>query len=211
MNAFVLAGGQSMRMGSDKALLELSGRPLIEHALDKLRVLGFSPRIVAARPDLANFAPIISDNYLRAGPLGGIEAALTASNAEQNLFLPVDLPQLPAEFLHWMINRVVLTNALATIPRVQGRPEPLCAIYNRALIPHAHASLGTGDAKVMHAVEGATRETGLRVDIFDVESIAASQSWDRAIPLHYWFLNLNTPADFEKARWSKRFPSTKLK
>lgn len=198
MNAFVLAGGQSTRMGRDKALLKLSGRPLIEHALDKHRALGFAPRIVGSRPDLATFAPIIPDNYPLMGPLGGIEAALAASDAEQNLFLPVDLPQLPVEFLHWMIGRVALTNALATIPRRQGRPEPVCAIYNRALLPHVQAALSAGYAKVMHAVERAALETGLRIDSFDVEPIAAAQSWDQTIPVHRWFQNLNTPADLAK-------------
>jgi molybdopterin-guanine dinucleotide biosynthesis protein A len=186
-------------MGCDKALLELSGRPLIEHTLDKLRILGFPARIIGSRPDLAIFTPVIPDNYPRTGPLGGIEAALAASDAEQNLFLPVDLPQLPVEFLRWMIDRVALTNALATIPQLQGRPEPLCAIYNRALLPHAQASLLAGDAKVMHAVERAAGETGLRIDCFDVEPVAAAQSWDQTIPLHHWFQNLNTPADVERA------------
>lgn len=199
MNAFVLAGGQSTRMGRDKALVILSGWPLIEHALDKLRVLGFSPRIAGSRPDLATFAPVIPDSYPRAGPLGGMEAALAVSDAEQNLFLPVDLPQLPVKFLSWMIERVSLTNALATIPRLQGRPEPLCAVYNRALLSRVQASLLAGDAKVMHAVERAARETGFRIDSFDVEPIAAAHSWDQPIPVHNWFQNLNTPADLEKA------------
>jgi molybdopterin-guanine dinucleotide biosynthesis protein A len=199
MNAFVLAGGQSTRMGRDKALLEFGGRPLIEHALDKLRALGFAPRIVGSRPGLAAFAEVIPDNYPHTGPLGGIEAALQSSNSEQNLFLPVDLPLLPMAFLHWMTGRAERTNALATIPRLQGRPQPLCAVYGRILLPHAQAALAADDAKVMHAVHRAADATGLPVDSFDVETIAAAQSWEQPIPLHRWFENINTPADFEKA------------
>jgi molybdenum cofactor guanylyltransferase len=186
-------------MGRDKALIELNGRPLIAYALHKLSSLGFSPRIVGSRPDLATYAPVIPDNYPRTGPLGGIEAALSASDAEQNLFLPVDLPWLPPQFLRWMIDRVALTNALATVPRLKGRPEPLCAVYSRALLPLAQAALATADTKVMRAVERAAKETGLNIDTFDVESIAAAQSWDQTLPAHYWFQNLNTPADLEKA------------
>jgi molybdenum cofactor guanylyltransferase len=199
VNAFVLAGGQSTRMGRDKALLELNGRPLVAHAIDKLRALGLWPRIVGSRNDLAVFAPVIPDIHPQAGPLGGIEAALAASDQEQNLFLPVDLFLLPVDFLRWMIERVEFTHALATIPRLQGRLQPLCAIYSRALLPHAQAALASGDAKVTHAVERAATATGLRIDSFDVESIAAAQSWDQARPLHRWFANVNTPADFEKA------------
>jgi molybdenum cofactor guanylyltransferase len=199
VNAFVLAGGQSIRMGRDKALVEFDGRPLIELALEKLRALGFSPRIVGSRPELATFAPMIPDIHPHAGPLGGIEAALTASDADQNLFLPVDLPWLPIEFLRWMIDRVELTNALATIPRLQGLPQPLCAIYSRALLPHIQAALASGDAKVIHAIERASTATGLRIDSFDVEPIATAQSWKQPRPLHRWFENINTPADLEKA------------
>jgi molybdopterin-guanine dinucleotide biosynthesis protein A len=192
VNAFVLAGGQSIRMGRDKALLELYGRPCIEHALEKLRTLGFSPKIVGSRPDLTAFAPVIPDIRSQTGPLGGIEAALSATDAEQNLFLPVDLPLLPREFLRWMIERVVVTHALATLPRFRGQPQPLCAVYSKAFLPHARAALDAGDAKVMHAVERASE-----IDSFDVESVAASQSWPQPIPLHRWFHNLNTPADLE--------------
>jgi molybdenum cofactor guanylyltransferase len=199
VNAFVLAGGQSTRMGRDKALLELKGRPLIELALEKLRLLGFSPRIVGLRSDLAAFAPVIPDVHPHAGPLGGIEAALSVTDAEQNLFLPVDLPLLPAEFLRWMIGRAAATNALATIPRLQGRPQPLCAAYSRSLLPHTQAALAQGKAKVMHAVERAANVTGQNIDSFDVEAVATALSWEQPIPLHCWFENVNTPADLEKA------------
>jgi molybdopterin-guanine dinucleotide biosynthesis protein A len=199
MNAFVLAGGQSTRMGRDKALLELAGRPLIEHALEKLRALGFSPRIVGVRPDLAAFAAVIPDIHPHTGPLGGIEAALAASDTEQNLFLPVDLPWLPVEFLRWMIERAESTEALATVPRLQGRPQPLCAVYTKTLLPYVQAALAADDAKVTRAVERAANRTGLRIDSFDVETIAAAQSWEQTLPLHRWFENMNTIADFEKA------------
>lgn len=199
MNAFVLAGGQSTRMGRDKALLELNGHPLIEHALGKLRELGYSPRILGTRPDLARFAPVIADNFSRAGPLGGIEAALAISDAEQNLFLPVDSPWIPVNFLRWMVDRAGCTAALATVPRLQARPQPLCAVYSRAMLPHVRAALAEDDAKVMRAVERASAATGLPIDGFDLESIAAAQSWPQPIPLHRWFQNLNTPADWKAA------------
>ena len=199
MNAFVLAGGLSTRMGRDKALLELDGHPLIEHALAKFRVLGFSPSIVGSRPDLARFAPVISDNFSHVGPLGGIEAALAASDADQNLFLAVDLPWLPVDFLRWMVERAGYTDALATIPRLQGLPQPLCAVYSRAMLLYVKAALAEGNAKVIRAVERTSTATGLRVDAFEVESVAAAQSWSQPIPVHLWFQNLNTPADLKTA------------
>lgn len=206
MKAFVLAGGQSSRMGRDKATLSLGGRPLVVHALEKLRALGFSPQIVigqsGSRPDLAVFAPVIADNYAGLGPLGGIEAALSASDAALNLFLPVDLPLLPVEFLRWMVDRAQQTQALATIPFVQDRPQPLCAVYSRELAPIARAALAAGDAKVMRVVRQASSALHLPLDSFDVETVAAalafSAGWPRR-PVYQWFDNLNTPEDFERS------------
>jgi molybdenum cofactor guanylyltransferase len=201
VNAFILAGGQSTRMGFDKALLQFRGRPLIEHALAKLRNLGFSPRIAGNRPDLAEYASIIPDNYPGSGPLAGIEAALAAGNDDLSLFLPIDLPLLPVEFLRWLTARALQTSALATIPRSQGRPQPLCAVYQRALLPYARSALAAGNPKVMRAVEHGASESGLKIDLFDVETVAASLNatadWSPAPLVHRWFHNLNTPADLE--------------
>ena len=154
MNAFILAGGLSKRMGRDKALLEINGRPLIVHALEKLRSLGFTPRIAASRPDLERFAPVIPDSPVsdqerdhpenpefRRGPLAGIEAALSASDSPLNLFLPVDLPLVPCTVLAWLVERAEITQALATISCITGRRQPLCAVYSRELLPGLTASM----------------------------------------------------------------------
>lgn len=207
MNAFVLAGGQSTRMGRDKALLAWQGRSLIELALEKLRGLGIEPRIVGARPDLERLAPVIHDNFPGLGPLGGIEAALSVSGTELNLFLPVDLPLLPVEFLRWLIARADLTQAAATIPQAGDRPQPLCAVYHRCLLEGIRASLRRGDGKVMRAITDAVSALGTPIDRFDVETVIAAQAsrwgridpWRRGIPLYRWFENLNTPLDAERA------------
>lgn len=195
-------------MGRDKALIEFHGHPLIEHVLAKLRALGLAPSIAGNRPDLARYAPVIPDNYRGSGPLAGIEAALAASSLpasdqDLSLFLPVDLPLLPTEFLRWMATRSEQTQAMATIPRLQGRPQPLCAVYHRALLPHAQAALAIGDGKVMRAVERASTATGSAIDVFDIETVVSSLSpasaWPEAPPVHCWFQNLNTPGDLERA------------
>ena len=178
-------------MGRDKALLELAGKPLIAHALDKLRAIGHAPRVVGSRPDLATFAPVIPDAYPQAGPLGGIASALAVTDSEQNLFLAVDLPAMPTSFLLWLAQRAEMTNAPATVPRLQGLPQPLCAVYGRTLLPQLRAALADGDAKVMRALERAGT-----IDSFDMESVAAAESWPSP---HDWFANLNTPAEFQRA------------
>ncbi len=213
MNAFILAGGKSTRMGRDKALLEWQGRPLIEHAVTRLRALGMNAQILGSRPDLACFAPVVPDNFPGQGPLAGIEAALSVTDTGLNLFVPIDLPMLPAEFLRWMSVRAETTQAAATIPCIEGRPQPLCAIYHRGLCEGIRASLQRGDGKVTRAIELAAQATGMRqaisthIDLFDVEAVAATDVFTpvqhQVLPPHLWFENVNAPDDLARSlhRW----------
>jgi molybdenum cofactor guanylyltransferase len=198
--AFVLAGGRSTRMGQDKALLQVAGRSLLELALDKLRALDASatPRIAGTRPDLSSYAPVVPDLHPGCGPLSGIEAALAATAQPLNLFLPVDLPLLPARFLGWMLGRAETTDALVTVPRVNGRPQPLCAVYHRDLLAGVTASLAAGNYKVMPVVTAATQSRAQAIDVFDVELLASTcPELHRfsSLPLYRWFHNCNAPED----------------
>jgi molybdenum cofactor guanylyltransferase len=196
---FVLAGGHSTRMGQDKALLQVAGRSLLDLALEKLRAvpLAAPPRIAGMRSELSSHAPVIADLHPGCGPLSGIEAALAASRQPLNVFLPVDTPLLPAQFLVWMVRRAEITGALITIPRINGWPQPLCAVYHRQLLAPITAALIAGDYKVMPVVTAiATRSQS--IDVFDVEVVASADPEVLALsplPLYRWFHNCNTPED----------------
>jgi molybdopterin-guanine dinucleotide biosynthesis protein A len=207
MNAFILAGGQSTRMGRDKALLEVDGETLVERELGLLRGLGLAPRICGSRLDLAHFADVVPDNFPLCGPLGGIEAALAVSDTELNLFVPVDLPGLPADFLRWLMARAETGQAVATIPKYGGRLQPLCAVYNGRLLSGLRSALGGGRFKAMIAIEESAAALGEAIDVFDVECIAPiATEWPADPQLAAWFRNVNTPADYEALEmdWSKR-------
>lgn len=190
-------------MGRDKALLEMNGRLLVDHALELLRGLDSSPRLCGSRPDLARFAGVVPDNFPQCGPLAGIEAALAVSDSDLNVFVPVDLPGLPSGFLRWMMTRAERSHAVATIPRHGGRTHPLCAVYSRRLLDGLRRSLAAGDCKVMIALEDAAASVGEALDVFDVEAVASTQlpgEWPSHPPLAEWFRNVNTPADYELLR-----------
>jgi molybdenum cofactor guanylyltransferase len=199
VNAFILAGGQSKRMGRDKALLPIAGRMLIERMLERVRDVGFVPRICGSRPDLARFAEIVPDTVPGSGPLAGIEAALAISDSELNLFVPVDLPGLPLEFLGWLAHRAETSEAIATIPRYGDRPQPLCAVYSKRLASGLRDALRAGRRKVMVAIQESASALGQAVDSFDVECVAAAgpARWAQLPALSDWFRNANTPADYE--------------
>jgi molybdopterin-guanine dinucleotide biosynthesis protein A len=195
---FVLAGGRSTRMGQDKALFQVGGRSLVELALDKLRSVGVAePRIAGACTDLSSLAPVVPDLHPGCGPLSGIEAALAATNKGLNLFLPVDMPLLPARFLHWMLLRAEITGALMTVPCINGWPQPLCAVYHRDLLRPITASLLGGNYKVMPVVTAAAGQSQA-VDVFDTERLTSSDPellGFSPLPLYRWFHNCNLPED----------------
>jgi molybdenum cofactor guanylyltransferase len=202
VEGFVLAGGRSSRMGQDKALLQLGGRSLVGVALDKLRSIGVAaPRIAGARTDLSSHAPVVPDLHPECGPLSGIEAALSATSQPLNLFLPVDMPLLPARFLSWMLLRAEITGALVTVPRINGQPQPLCAVYHRDLLAPLTASLLAGNYKVMSVVSaaaGQSQSASQMVDVFDTERLASihPELLDlSSLPLYLWFHNCNLPED----------------
>jgi molybdopterin-guanine dinucleotide biosynthesis protein A len=189
-------------MGRDKALLELGGRPLVELAVERLRRMGLEARICGgdASRELKRFAPVVADKVAGCGPMGGIEAGLAVSDAELNLFVPVDAPLLPEEFLRWLRSRAETSGAVATIPTLGGRPEPLCAVYSRGLRDGLRQALEAGEFKVMTAIERAAEALGERVDRFATEAVMAALPagrWPTEPPLRIWFRNVNTPAEYE--------------
>lgn len=201
VSAFVLAGGGSTRMGTDKALLRFQNVALVERALYRLRSIGLHPGIVGSRADLRNCAPIIPDLHEHCGPLSGLEAGLSASSAPLTLFIPVDLPLLPAALLSRLITRALITNAPATIPCILGQPQPLAAVYHRDLLPVVSRALAMGDYKVMRVIQQGAAALGQPIDMFNVETVIGASGnyagWPR-VPANA-FLNCNTPDDLKRA------------
>jgi molybdopterin-guanine dinucleotide biosynthesis protein A len=201
MNAegWVLAGGRSLRMGQDKAGVMLAGRRLLDHMLGKLRALGLRARVAGLRePVVENTAEVFTDAHPDCGPLSGMETALARSEAALVMVLGVDLPLLPTEFLAWMLERALTTGAVVTMPRLLGKPQPLCAVYRREVVPGITAALEAGDYRVMDMVERAT--AARRLDSFDAERVAATGAWRSAVPTHQQFMNCNTSAELKVAQ-----------
>src|SRR3954453_20059134 len=92
LTAFILAGGKSTRMRTDKALLKLGEKTLLEHMLSVTRELTGDVRICGSRTRFATEAQVVEDIFPERGPLGGIHAALNSTETELNLVLSVDTP-----------------------------------------------------------------------------------------------------------------------
>lgn len=201
VTGFVLAGGESRRMGRDKALVEFAGRPLIEHAVGILREAGLEARIAGTRADLGRYAPVISDAEPGRGPLGGICAALADCETDRAIFLPVDLPLLPISLITFMLHKNHVTGVPVTIVAVSGFPQSFPAVVHRATLFELEASLKRGHGGCYAGLEAAAAELGKPLEAIPVEYLAqAGQvAHSAGLPPALWFLNVNSPADLKRA------------
>jgi molybdenum cofactor guanylyltransferase len=198
---FVLAGGQSSRMGSDKALIQLAGKPLIEHALAILCQGGLAAAIAGARSSLGSFAPVVEDPAPGLGPLSGVCAAMTSTSARYAVFVPVDLPLLPASLLAFLLQRARIEGSAVTLSSVSGFAQTFPAVIDRAILPGLQGGLEAGRAGCFQAFQAAAAAPAQKVTVVPVEFLAQSghTSHPQGLPVSLWFLNLNTPADLERA------------
>ena len=197
---FVLAGGRSSRMGSDKALALFRGVPLIQTALQTINAVGIPARIAGSRSDLSSFAAQIPDTFAETGPLGGIHAALSISDAEWNLFLPVDLPLMPSSLLACLLRRAMLTGAPVTAVRLNGRIEPFPVILHRSVLPSITQRLQEGNSACYAAWQEIPLELDSSLDAVPVEYLhqCGHCSDPRGLPPALWFQSANTPAELSR-------------
>jgi molybdenum cofactor guanylyltransferase len=188
ITAFVLAGGQSTRMGSDKASLMLGNETLLERSLKLARTVCSEVKIVGSAEKFARFGNVVEDVYPECGPLAGIHAALVASTTDRNLVLAVDLPFIQARFLQFLMSRSKDLGATVTLPRVDDRWQPLCAVYQKEFAAPAEAALKKGEFRIDALFPS------IKLKIIDGGELA------RMGMSPEMFRNLNTPADLEKAR-----------
>ena len=188
LSAFILAGGKSTRMGTDKAFVVLRGRKLVERALALGRSITSTVSIVGDPAKFACFAPVIEDIFPGCGPLGGIHAALGASQTDLNLILAVDVPFVSAALLHYLVGRAAESpTALVTVPRTGRAWQPLCAIYRRKFRDLAEQSVRAGRYRIDALFDQKRTQV-----ITGEELLAAGFSADA-------FTNVNTPGDLAAA------------
>jgi molybdenum cofactor guanylyltransferase len=189
LTGFVLAGGKSSRMGSDKAFLTLGPESLLDRALRLLASVTQDVRIVGDKIKFATYAPtVIEDVYPQRGPLGGIHAALSRSPSELNLILATDMPLIKPEFLVYLTAQARNTATVVTVPNAGGGFQPLCAVYCRQFAELAEESLRGGNNKIDVLFAKTT------VQVITEEQLSA-RGFSAAM-----FRNLNTKEDLEWAR-----------
>jgi molybdopterin-guanine dinucleotide biosynthesis protein A len=198
---FVLAGGQSSRMGVDKALVEFAGRPLIALALGTLREAGLEAAIAGARSDLSSYASVVADAAADLGPLSGICAALASTTAQWVVFMTVDLPLVPASLVVYLLAHARITESLVTAAAVNGFPQTFPAVIHRDCVPVLEKELKDGRRGCYSAYQAAACDGGQSVAILPVEVLiqAGHVFHPYGLPATRWFSNLNSKLDLARA------------
>jgi molybdopterin-guanine dinucleotide biosynthesis protein A len=183
----ILAGGQSRRMGSDKAALRIQGEPLLQRTVRLLASITTDVAIIGPpeRAALAPGVPIFPDRWPQQGPLGGIATALQALAGEAVLVVGCDMPFLHAGLLCYLI--ALAPEYDAVVVRSDGEAHPLHAVYQRRCLPTLEEQLQAGNLRVQQFLA--------RLVVRFVEG----EELDRFDPQHLSTFNANTPEEWARA------------
>jgi len=146
VEAVLLCGGESRRLGYPKEMLRVEGAPLAVKITERLKEVFASVSVSSNRPDFLRYCldvPIHRDEFEGVGPLGGLHAGLKHARTEKCFFLACDMPLVHNDIITRIVSRALKSEAPATIAHADGRMQPLCAVYSRSLLPLLEKQLAT--------------------------------------------------------------------
>ncbi len=187
VSAAILAGGQSRRMGHDKAALMIHGETLLARTARLMRALTPNVAVIgpAERATLVPDLPIIPDRWPKSGPLGGIATALQALSGDAVLVVGCDMPFLKPALLGYLMT--LIPGYDAVVVHLDGQAHPLHAVYQRCCLPVLEEQLAAGDLRVHRCLA--------RLQVRYVQE----DELDRFDPKHLSSFNANTPEEWEQA------------
>jgi molybdopterin-guanine dinucleotide biosynthesis protein A len=176
----VLAGGTSRRMGRPKAWLEVGDTTLLRWMVDRLGPAFSEVMVSFAEPEqMKEHVPyrVVFDRKHEAGPLAGIEAGLIAARNEVTFAIACDMPYVTREVAEMAV--AAARGCDVAMPRVNGRPEPVCAAYRRSSLPVLTSALDHGNLKAadVAAALDVTWLEGLDPDLF--RSLNTREDYER--------------------------------
>jgi len=181
-SAIVLAGGHSRRMGTDKSMLPVDGRPMIEQVCRQLR--GTFAKVLISADDVEKFSflglDVVPDRVPDQGPLMAIASALDATDSELNLIVSCDVPEIRLPVVRRMLAEADGVDAVIPLTD-DGKEQPLFAVYRRSALRYIEEALESGGRRLSH-MYGFCKVRFLGLDGTN------------------WFANLNTMDDYEQFR-----------
>jgi len=186
-------------MGVDKAQLKMGGVPMIEIALRKLRSFCAVASIAGNREDLAKLAEIVHETRTDAGPAAGIEAGLEAAKEPWALFIPVDVPLVPAELLHRWCEEALGAGMTVSYLGVCGKQPAFC-LLGRERSATFRGMLNEGERRLEPLLTRTAAADDVPSQMYTERELykLPDQRPDERT-LEQWFMNVNTPEDLAKA------------
>jgi molybdopterin-guanine dinucleotide biosynthesis protein A len=188
VQGFILVGGASRRMGQDKAQLRLGTETLLERVAGQLSAATSSVTMVG-NTQVGNPLPSVPDVYEKWGALGGIHAVLSATNTDWSIVIACDLPFVTRDLFE-RLKSFADESVDAIVPiQPDGRPQPVCALYRReTCLPEIERLIQAGE----HTPRALLTKVRTRyVKFAELSDLPGAVNF---------FLNLNTPDDFERAK-----------
>ena len=189
ITGIILCGGKSSRMQTNKALLKLGDKTVIEIVAEKLKSI-FNEVLISAN-DSKEYdflkLPVVNDIFIGKGPLAGIHSALKYSSTEKNFIISCDMPLISVELIKYLINFNFEKSIL--LPKSNGRIQQLCGIYSKLVIDEIENifMLSEKDKNIKGSVYELLERAS--IEFIDVDDL---NIYNKNI-----FLNMNSPEDYK--------------
>ncbi|MCC6581961.1 MAG: molybdenum cofactor guanylyltransferase [Phycisphaeraceae bacterium] len=184
----ILAGGKNSRMGSDKGMLEVEGKKIVERIIEVIKPFIQEVIIISNGTNYDNLGYAVYKDIIKdAGPMGGIHTALQYSKTDKILVISCDMPFVSKEVILPLITWA--NSAEVVLPEHgDGHTEPLCAVYSKSCFSKFAELLRSGEWKMRNAMK-----------YFDVRKILFPENESTRLS----FLNINTPVEYQSVKQKK--------
>lgn len=185
ITGIVLCGGESKRMGMNKASLRLGDKTIIEHVIQNLSAVCHQIMICTNNQDL-EYLPYrkISDLYRGIGPIAGVISGLSESGTEQNIIVSCDTPFIPVDFYKLILNQPNSYDIV--LPEFRGKIQSLTGYFRKSIIHFV--------------LEQIIRGNHTPIRIFEMQKLNVVRiDTNCHFYKEYMFMNINTPEDYSNA------------
>lgn len=182
ITAFILAGGKSQRMGTDKGLLLLNGKPFVSHICEAVKpIVGENIVIVSSNTnyDFLEYTRI-EDILPEKGPVGGIHTALQETGTKLNFILSVDAPLVSTVLLLWILENRDDSYEMTQV-QLDDKAYPLIAIYEQSLVSVFEENLKKNQLRLQQVIKEVKYQT-----------LLIPEKWSNQVQ------NINTPEEYQK-------------
>ncbi|NNF01599.1 MAG: molybdenum cofactor guanylyltransferase [Bacteroidia bacterium] len=184
ITVIILAGGKSSRMKTDKGLIDISGRTLVQHVIDNTASITANQMIISNRYEYQKFGlPVFSDIIADKGPAAGVATGLQNSTTDLNLISTCDSPYINNDLYFEMLDH--LEDHDVIVPRYNKRLYPLTAVYRRSCYKTIMTCINANDLSMKSIL------SFLNTKILNIEKGSALDN-----PRN--FLNINTVSDLKE-------------